>query len=457
MKSLEIDKLDQFVYGIAPKPVECGRGVQIGAGTVVPEINFTLPAMLINDETWKDVLDNYTDMIDHVLQRTVKLKEKQLIVEFETLPDMTIHPRWGLEITRLLVKKLQECYDKHGLRNALRLTINDIREFERPPLLRRGKYWEAMQVFLDQAAAAGADLIAIESTGGKEVCDEALISCDLRTVVFALGILGARDMEFLWKEIVGRCEGTKMVPSGDSACGFANTAMVLADQNMIPQIFAALVRVASVPRSLVAVTMGAKGPTKDCAYEGPFIKAISGVPISMEGRSAACAHLSPVGNVSQCVCDCWSNESVQNVKLLSAMAPTVSVEQLIYDCRLMNTASSRSHKAALDLRDWLAESDSSLDPQAYVLRPDVVIEISREMIKGRTPYEQTCLALKTTVEKIQKAYDNKQLQIREQEQFWLGHLKNEIDNLPQTEDELIEEMISRDDLKGRFIPAEYGL
>ena len=61
------------------------------------------------------------------------------------------------------------------------------------------------------------------------------------------------------------------------------------------------------------------------------MKAIAGVPISMEGRTAACAHLSPVGNIAQALCDCWSNESVQNVRLLSAFAPTVSLEQLAYD------------------------------------------------------------------------------------------------------------------------------
>lgn len=32
------------------------------------------------------------------------------------------------------------------------------------------------------------------------------------------------------------------------------------------------------------------------------------------------------------------NESVQNIKLLGGSAPTVSMEQLAYDCQLMNTA-----------------------------------------------------------------------------------------------------------------------
>jgi methanol--5-hydroxybenzimidazolylcobamide Co-methyltransferase len=106
-------------------------------------------------------------------------------------------------------------------------------------------------------------------------------------------------MEFLWREMVAVCARTRLVPSGDTACGFANTAMVLAEQRLIPRVLAAVVRVASVPRSLVAYEMGAVGPSKDCAYEGPYMKAIAGVPISMEGRTAACAHLSPVENIAQ--------------------------------------------------------------------------------------------------------------------------------------------------------------
>ena len=116
--------------------------------------------------------------------------------------------------------------------------------------------------------------------------------------------------------------------------------MVLAEQRFIPRVWAAVIRVMSVPRSLVAFERGAVGPNKDCAYEGPYIKAITGCPIALEGAEAACAHLSPIGNIAKAVPDLWSNESVNNVKLLGAMAPTVCLEQLVYATRLMNTASS---------------------------------------------------------------------------------------------------------------------
>ena len=62
-----------------------------------------------------------------------------------------------------------------------------------------------------------------------------------------------------------------------------------------------------------------------------------------------------MGNVSASCADLWSNESVQNVRLLSDYAPTVSMEQLEYDARLMNAALARGEE--LVLRDLFAASD----------------------------------------------------------------------------------------------------
>ena len=140
------------------------------------------------------------------------------------------------------------------------------------------------------------------------------------------------------------------------------------------------------------------------------MKAITGTPISTEGRTAACAHLSPVGNIAACVADIWSNESIQNIKLLGGMAPTVSFEQLAYDCRLMNEATARGKEAALLLRDLHADSDSRLDPQAYVLRPDVVLAISKELVKVDGYYPRAKKAAALAFSHIQKP-DNRELKL----------------------------------------------
>jgi methanol--5-hydroxybenzimidazolylcobamide Co-methyltransferase len=455
-RTLAIDNVEDFLFGLAPRPVCAGRGVSIGAGQVIPEINFTLPPMTIDDSSWAKVRDQYSEIMDGVLKRAVHLEVPQLLVEFETLPDMTNRPAWGLDIARLISDKLDACHERHGLRSALRFTVNDVREFTRPPLMRRGRYWDSLAEIIDKAASAGADMLAIESTGGKEVSDDAIINCDLPAVVFALGVLGGRDIRFLWEYIVDICRRDGIVPSGDSACGFANTAMVLAEQKLIPRFFAAIVRAASVPRTLEAIEAGAVDPTKDCAYEGPYLKAIAGVPISMEGKSAACAHLSTIGNISQAVCDCWSNESTHNVRLLSTIAPVVSMEELTYDCRLMNTSMAHGKDKAALLRDWLSESDCRLDPQAWVLRPDVVLEISREIVREDTCCRRTVAAARAAVQSLRRAQESGELNLRENERKWVDILQSQCDMLPDTEEQLLEQMLVNPMVAPKFKAEEYG-
>jgi len=454
-RRLAIGVIDDFVFGRCPHPVRCGRRLVLGGGDVVPEINFTLPTVDISDLTWPSIRDQYQEIVSTVCERAVQLNVPGLLVEFETLPPMTVRPAWGLEITRVISETLRSYHDLHGLANALRLTPNDTRDHIRPPLMRSGAYWDGMLEMFAGAAEAGADLISIESTGGKEICDSALMTGDIRTLVYALGVLAPRDMSYLWTEIVRTCRAGGMIPAGDTACGFANTAMVLAEQKLLPRVFAAVVRVAAVPRTLVAIESGAVGPSKDCAYEGPYLKAIAGIPISMEGRTAACAHLSAVGNIAQAVCDCWSNESVQNVRLLSASAPVVSLEQLAYDCRLLNTATKTSNAVAAQLRDLLVESDSAYDPQAYVLRPDVVLKLSQLIISEDTPYSRTRAAVLGTLRELRSATESGRLALPPIEMRWLKKLEKQAEALPDSETQFHDEM-QAELADAPYIPAEYG-
>lgn len=97
---------------------------------------------------------------------------------------------------------------------------------------------------------------------------------DLPMVIFSLCILGVRDMDFLWSRLDDIAQRHGVHCAGDTACGFGNTAMVLAEQRMIPRVFAATVRAITAVRSLVAYERGAVGPGKDCGYENPILKAI---------------------------------------------------------------------------------------------------------------------------------------------------------------------------------------
>ena len=107
----------------------------------------------------------------------------------------------------------------------------------------------------------------------------------------------------------------------------------------------------------------------------------------MEGKSASCAHFRPLGNIAAAMCDLWSNESVQNVRLLSGNAPEVFTELLGYDCRLMNTAAA-SEGGALQMRKWMTASDEWLSPQAAVLSPEATIKIATAIVNADTPYHQ---------------------------------------------------------------------
>jgi len=449
-----IDNAEGLVFGTAPNPVRCGFDLTIGAGQVFPEVNFTLPAIAIEPDTWPRVVAQYEEMATHILKRAVSLHVPGLVLEFELLPAMTMTPEWGAEVTALLVSHLARAREKHGLPCALRVTPTDIRDQQKPPLLRCGAPWETLRRSFELCIGAGAHLLSIESIGGKELHDSGLMYGDLRAMVFALGVLAPRDMAWLWDQISALCAKDRRAhPAGDSACGFANTAMQLAHQRMLPEVLAAVVRAMSAVRSLVAFEHGAAGPSKDCAYEGPVLKAITGCPIAMEGKSAACAHFSPVGNIAAAMCDLWSNESVQNVRLLSGNAPEAYAETLAYDCRLMNVAAARGE--ALRLRDWLTESDEWLSPQAAVLSPDATMRIARAIVEEQDHYRQTVAAGKAAVCILRSGLRDRRLTLNAKEAQWLDRIERELEGMPRAESELLAEM--REQRPNEFDPSSYGL
>jgi len=451
-RALAIPDPRQLVYGRSPRPVKCGFDLEIGGGLVFPEVNFTLPAIEIRADTWSEVMAQYREMAGNIVRRAVALQVPGIVLEFELLPPMTANPPWGAEITRLLRQHLAEAYDRHGLRSALRVTPTDIRDQTRPPVLREGAPWENLARSFEMCIEAGADIVSIESVGGKELHDPGLMYADLRQIVFAVGVLAPRDTAWLWDRISQMCGAQgRAIPGGDSACGFANTAMQLAHQKMLPEVLAAVVRAMSAVRSLVAFEHGAVGPSKDCAYEGPVIKAITGCPISMEGKSASCAHFSPIGNVAACVCDLWSNESVQNVRLLSGSAPEAYTELLAYDCRLMNIAASQGH--GLLLRDWLSQSDEDLSAQAAMLSPAATCRIAGAIVNADAQYQRTIAAGKSAVCELRERAAAGRLKLSAKEKQWLDRIEAELSALPG-EDDLRAEMLDR--CADLFAPRSYG-
>lgn len=454
--SLAISNTQDLIFGTAPKPVTTRRGLVIGGGLVYPELNFTLPPMVVSLTTLNGVKNQYQDIIQGSLEKAHHLHSDGIVFEFETLLEMTQTPQIGIELIRMMNEMCEDYYRKHGLKSEIRLTPNDLREFERPPKPRTSSLLEPMFELFEEGARAGGDLLSIESTGGKEISDDALLMCNIRQFIFSQAVLGVRDMKMLWSRIVDIAKKTGRIAGGDTACGFGNTAMVLAEKKYIPKVFAAVARIATVMRTLVAIEQGASGPDKDCGYEGPYLKAITGTPISMEGRTSACAHTSPVGNVAAACCDLWSNESVQNVKLLAGLAPVVYMEQLQYDVRLLNQAIKESRDSVLSLQHLHVASDRFLDPQAFVLAPDVVIEISKEMIKGQNYIDATKKGCLKGIELIEQAIADGTLMDDPKETMWISILKDDIASIPGKENDFVTEIMPTIEA-GKMLPEEYGL
>lgn len=453
-KSLAIPDVKDLMFGRAPRPIRTRRGMVIGGGTVYPELNFTVPPMEITKATIRELSAMYSDVIKDACTRACELDSDGFVVEFETLIEMTVETAFAIELTKVISGILEDFHAKRGLKTALRITPNDARDMVRPPVMRSGGMLDAMMRAFEGCAKAGAEFLSIESTGGKEIHDGALLDCDISRVIFALSIMGCRDMDFLWGRIVDIAGATNTVPAGDTACAFGNTAMVLAERRYIPRVFAAAVRSASAVRSLVAYEKGAVGPGKDCGYENPFIKAITGVPISMEGKSAACAHQSPVGNITSAMCDLWSNESVQNVKLLGGMTPTISLEQLIYDCRLMNLSHQQHEEHTL--QRLFVSSDAFHDPQALILAPANVLRIAGSIIRGDSYYHSTVNAVREALSIIRESHTKKELQLPDTELSWLSKVEEAVGGLPADEGKFIGEVYPVLD-ETKFIRADYGL
>ena len=455
-KKLAIDNYSDLIFGSAPFPVTTRRGLTFGSGIVYPELNFTLPPMKVGKDSLNEITSHYRGIVTDALNRGLDLYSKGIVFEFEALLEMTREPDIGVEIVKVMNEICEEYYQKYGFKSEIRLTPNDLREFERPPRARTSPLLDIMLEFFERGAEAGGDILSIESTGGKEISDDALMMCDIKSSFFALIILGVRDMKMLWSKIVQIAEKHNRIAGGDTACGFANTAMVLAEKKFIPNVCASLIRLLCVERPKGLQGRLAACPDKDCGYEGPFLKAISGIPISMEGKAAACAHFSPLGNIAAACADLWSNESVQNIKLLAGMAPTVSLEQLEYDVRMMNLSTQKGKESVLHLQSLFTESDAFLDPQALILTPQNIIEISKEIIRGESYLENAKNGCLKALEIIDEGVRSEQLRLEEKEYVWIESLRDDIGSIPSDEVKFIEQMIPLVD-KTKYIPSEYGI
>ncbi len=101
-KTLAIRHPNDLVFGYAPNPVKTKRGLEFGAGTVYPELNFTLPPMQVSKANLPLLLEQYKGIANDALTRARELHTQGLVLEFEALLEMTMNPEIGVEIIKVM-------------------------------------------------------------------------------------------------------------------------------------------------------------------------------------------------------------------------------------------------------------------------------------------------------------------------------------------------------------------
>jgi len=147
---------------------------------------------------------------------------------------------------------------------------------------------------------------------------------------------------------------------------------------------------------------------------------------------------------------------VQNIKLLGGMAPTCYVEQLIYDCRLMNAALADGRDSALLYRKWMIDSDAGLDPQAFILTPANAITIAQAIVSAPNAYDAGKQAALAAIRLLRDGAAAGQLKIGPREVPWLDMMQDTVEELPADEGVFIDQMMGLVDTT-KFVAADYDL
>ncbi|MFX0170836.1 MAG: methyltransferase MtaB domain-containing protein [Candidatus Hodarchaeota archaeon] len=451
-KKLAFKKSKDLIFGKSINPLNYGFDLEVGNGKVIPEIKyFPKPEHLKSRES---TIDIYERIATDILKRAAYLGLNDLQLEIEFPAQLTKDQKLAGEVSHIQKEVLEEFHDKYGIRSALRGTIADIRNASKEGL--RGCSLDLMLNTFESVAENGADAICIESFGGKEIIVEAVTNGDIAGVIFATGVVASIDVACIWDRIV-EVVGRKSIPTGDTACAHANSTMVLAGgytSKMVSHVFASVVRAISAVRTLASYEAGGIGPGKDCAYENSIIKAITGYPMSLEGKSSACAHSSLIGNLPLAVADLWSNESIEYTKLYGGMGPAVSLEMLAYDADLLNTAIQEGKQDLL--KQLIVQSNVFKDPQALVLSPENSIRIGKAIISSESYYERSINAARECINIVEENIER--LNLPRIELKYINIIKNDLAKLPDNESIFIEEMTTKySNLTKEFNPKNYEL
>ena len=455
-------KPDDMVFGTSRKPLSYGLGIKVGTGRVIPEAKYApRPGVTQSPDRLKREFVDY--MSKDIIHRAVNMGFPDLQLETEWISHMGADQRTSGDIVCMQKDLIEGYHAEYGINLAVRQTIPDLRECElglRPGRDSIRSHPEQLFESAETACSNGADVLSVETLGGKEICDYAVTQGDIVGFLFGMGCLGSIDARYVWDEFVGICRRGRTVPGGDTACSGANTVMFMAGgylDNDVQKTFSALCRCISAARSLVPFECGATGPGKDCAYEGTIVKAITGLPISQEGKNAGCAHFDLMGNLMAQCCDLWSDESVEYHPDFGGSSVACWAGSLGYECSLMNTASASGNGKVL--RDLYMLSDRVRSPESYILSYDNAWAVGKAIVDNRKDYYLRARAAAIAgANIILEGYRSGELGLSKRQLEKLYRMIRDLESLPDDSDAFMESCLKRYSAEvSKFDPANYGL
>ena len=438
--SMAYKDADELVFGHAQQPVSYGFGIKIGAGYVIPEINYAPRPGAEKDS--EKLRKEYVDYISKdILNRAVTAGFPNVQLETEWVSQMN-QEKLSAPVVEGQKAICEKYHEEYGVNCAVRHTIPDQREADEglKPGMGGRSYPEKLFECAEIACENGADNLSCETVGGKEFADYAVTNGDITAFLFGVGYLGSLDMTYVWQEFADIAKKNKAVAGGDTNCSGANVSMFMAGgflDNDVQKTFSAVTRCISAARTLAAWESGAVGPDKDCGYEGIICKAIAGKPTAQEGKNCQCAHCDLQGNLIAQACDLWSNESVEYHPEFGGTSVQCWLGSIGYEAALMNTAIQLGQEKTL--RDLYMYADRTRGPEGYVLAYDNAYKVGQAIAEnGNDLYLRAKAAGLTGAKIIMNGYETKELALTNKQLDTLKSIIKTLEGLTDETDKIVE-------------------
>ena len=93
---------------------------------------------------------------------------------------------------------------------------------------------------------------------------------------------------------------------------------------------------------------------------------------------------------------------------------------------------------------------------AMVLTPESCLSIAKTIVSSEDHYTAGIAAGREAIRILRDTHKSGALKMSDREAGWLDRLEDELDDLPDTEEAFVEEMMEEVDTE-KFIPADYDL